>query len=65
MNIKELTGILAHYIMRLQPYDIDIIIKPGHVHSNADALSRMPHRHNRTAHFIERLPKQGPFLLNF
>ena len=33
------TGIQARYIMHLQPYDIDLVIKPGKVHMNADALS--------------------------
>jgi hypothetical protein len=61
-NIKNPKGLYARWIMRLQPYDIDVVIKPGRLHQNADALSRIPHRE---PHFIERLPKQGPFLPDF
>jgi hypothetical protein len=56
-------GIFARYIMRLLPFTIDVIIKPGRVHTNADALSRMPHRNKpRIPYFVERLPSQGQFL---
>jgi deoxyuridine 5'-triphosphate nucleotidohydrolase len=59
MNIPNPSALFARWIMRLLPYDIDVVIKAGRLHQNADALSRGP---VKTPHFIERLPKKGPFL---
>ncbi|KAL8567982.1 hypothetical protein ACOMHN_029157 [Nucella lapillus] len=42
-NVKGPTGRLGRRALFLQAYDYDIIHKPGRVHNNADALSRMPH----------------------
>jgi hypothetical protein len=62
LKLENPSGLFARWIMKLQPYDIDVIIKPGRLHMNADALSRTPHR---KPHFIECLPKQGPFLPDY
>lgn len=35
-------GRLGRWIMKLQPYHFTIIHKPGRIHSNVDALSRLP-----------------------
>ena len=34
-------GRLGRWIMKLQPYNFTIIHKPGRIHSNVDALSRL------------------------
>ena len=39
LKIENLQGLFACWIMCLQPYDIDVIVKPGRLHQNADALS--------------------------
>ena len=33
---------LGRWIMKLQPYNFTIVHKPGRIHSNVDALSRLP-----------------------
>jgi hypothetical protein len=55
MKQEDPKGKFARWSMRLQPYDIDMLYKPGRLHRNADALSRHPHR--KTVVFKERLPK--------
>jgi deoxyuridine 5'-triphosphate nucleotidohydrolase len=59
INTPNPSALFARWIMRLLPYQIDVVIKPGRLHQNADALSRGP---VKTPHFIETLPKKGPFL---
>jgi hypothetical protein len=54
MKMRDPKGLYARWIMKLQPFDIDVTYKPGRKHGNADALSRRP-----KVTFIERLPK-GP-----
>ena len=48
-NVKDPTGRLGRWALLLQAYDYDIVHKPGRVHSNADALSRMPHTPSNAA----------------
>ena len=50
INQTNLTGILARWVMIMQEFIINIAIKPGRIHGNADGLSRIPR-----PHFIEKL----------
>ena len=43
-NFKEPSGILARWLSILGAYDYKIIFRPGHMHANADAVSRKPKR---------------------
>ena len=66
MKLENPQGMFARWIMSLQPYDIDVVIKPGQKHQNCDALSRTPKRdYHHGPHFLARLPKHGPFLPDY
>lgn len=41
-NFKEPEGQLARWLEQLQEFDFDIIHRPGRLHKDADALSRIP-----------------------
>ena len=41
MDNTDLTGRRARWQIRMMPYDYEIKYKPGRIHKNADALSRM------------------------
>ena len=41
MDNANLTGRRARWQIRMMPYDYEIKYKPGRIHKNADALSRM------------------------
>ena len=42
-NFKEPEGQLARWLEQLKEYDFDIVHRQGKLHTNADALSRLPH----------------------
>jgi hypothetical protein len=41
LRTAEPKGRLGRWILKLQPYNFEIIHKPGRIHSNVDALSRL------------------------
>ena len=41
-SFKDSDGVLARWIEKLEAFDFTIVHRPGHLHSNADALSRLP-----------------------
>ena len=43
-NFKEPSGILARWISILGGYDYNVEFRPGHLHGNADGVSRRPKR---------------------
>jgi hypothetical protein len=57
IKMEHPPALFAQWIMRLMPYEIDLITRPGKKHQNADALSR-----GFRTRFIERLETQySPF----
>ncbi|GFO02426.1 Pol polyprotein [Plakobranchus ocellatus] len=42
-SFKEPQGQLARWLEELSQYDMEVILRPGKQHGNADALSRIPH----------------------
>ena len=42
LRTAEPKGRIARWILKLQPYNFEIVHKPGRIHSNVDALSRLP-----------------------
>jgi len=41
LQTAEPKGKIGRWILKLQPYNFEIIHKPGRIHSNVDALSRL------------------------
>ena len=41
-NLKNIQGMLARWLAKLQQFNFDIIHRPGAQHGNADGLSRCP-----------------------
>jgi len=42
LRTAEPKGRIGRWILKLQPYNFGIVHKPGRIHSNVDALSRLP-----------------------
>ena len=42
LRTAEPKGRIGRWILKLQPYNFEIVHKPGRIHSNVDALSRLP-----------------------
>ena len=41
-NLKNIQGMLARWLAKLQQFNFDIVHRPGAQHGNADGLSRCP-----------------------
>ena len=60
-NFKEPEGMLARWISILDNYKFEIQYRRGTLHTNADALSRMPSRKCKKEDCSECYPKCRPF----
>ena len=43
-NFQDASSIFAHWISILGAYEYDLVFRPGHLHANADTMSRKPKR---------------------
>ena len=62
LNFKRAEGQMARWLQDLYTYDFEIQHRPGHQHSNADALSRRPCtdcRHCERQEAKEQMPDEG------
>jgi hypothetical protein len=62
LNTKDLKGLYARWLMVLQEYDMELLVRPGRKHMNADAMSRRPHPEEEDLQYQTRVlvPKKGP-----
>jgi hypothetical protein len=58
MKIENPPALYTCWIMKLMPYDIDVVYKKGKLHTHADGLSWCPHKQ---VTIVERLGKGPPF----
>lgn len=65
LNKKDLKGLFARWQMVLQEYDMELLVRPGRKHMNADALSRRPHFEEDPDQLIIPVPKEGPVNWDF
>ena len=57
MKFRNPEGQIARWIQRLHEYDFEVKHRPGHLHANADAVSRRPCRSTSCTH-CDRLEKR-------
>ena len=52
LQTAEPQGKIGRWILKLQPYNFDIIHKPGRIHSNVDTLSRLKQKETNHSTWI-------------
>jgi hypothetical protein len=60
MKMENPPALYARWIMKLQPYDIDVVYKKGRLHGNADSMSCHPDCKSHHPNPDSRHPKCKP-----